>query len=118
MNGIEFREIRKRLGLSEAEFAEELGYTGNERNNVTAIQRYERGKRQVPLYMARLAWLLDQINSLTPIEKWTGFERFDLKSDDGVDIGRGSRWLPEWPEWTGYEFKSVPDVEHEEGSPA
>jgi transcriptional regulator with XRE-family HTH domain len=86
----EFRAIRNNLGLSEARFAELLGYTGLPRNNQTRIREYERGKKQVPLYIARLAWLCEQLAENRPI---------DLDKE-GVIV---------FPSWPGYDFESVPD---------
>ncbi len=94
MKGSEFREIRESLGLTPNEFAIELGYRGNERNNDALIDRYENGSKQIPLTVASLAWL---------IRKW-------------VDFGEG---LPDWPEWQGYELELKPlNDDPAGGSPA
>lgn len=84
MKGIEFRAIRKRLGLSKNQFAGQLGYTGNSHNNTTQIERFERDRKQIPLYIARLAWLMDQVITA----------RVPRTNDEMID----------WPQWEGYEF--------------
>lgn len=60
MPASEFAAIRRKLKLSADEFAIELGYEGNRRNNRTTILRFEGGKRAIPLTLAKLVWLLDQ----------------------------------------------------------
>lgn len=69
MSKTEFREIRKRLGLSSDEFAIELGYEGTRNGNRKTIERFERGMRAIPLPVAKLAFMLD------------------------------TRGIPEWPEY-------------------
>lgn len=91
MKGHELRRIREELGLSPNQFALELGYRGNPRNNDALIDRYENGSKQIPLTVASLAWL---------ILEW-------------VRVGRSlnveeSALLPQWPEWEGYELELKP----------
>lgn len=103
MSGAEFRAIRRRLGLNKNQFALELGYTGNTHNNVTQIARYEGERRLIPLYIARLAWLLDRLRALQeagmligafPVS-WPAWEyRFDPERDDDVSKPKAAR-LPE-----------------------
>ena len=92
MKGSEFREIRESLGLTPNEFAIELGYRGNERNNDALIGKYENGTRQIPLTVASLAWL---------IRDWVALLRAATGSTD-IE-------LPDWPEWEGYELKQLSD---------
>lgn len=70
VTGDEFKEARKALGMDKAAYARHLGYTGTDRNNEKLIRDYEQGRKPVPLYIARLAWLLAEIaadlNELTP----------------------------------------------------
>lgn len=90
------RAIRRRLGLGKNQFAKELGYTGTSRNNVTQIKRYEGDRRLIPLYIARLAWLLDQL----------------LASQSMLIANRVQTEgfpLPAWPQWPGYTFDHDPD---------
>lgn len=91
MKGPEFRKIREELGLTPNEFALELGYRGNERNNDALIDRYENGSKQIPLTVASLAWL---------IREWS----------DLVAVASGSSIveLPDWPQWEGYELELKP----------
>lgn len=87
MLGSEFRQIRKNLGLSEARFAELLGYTGKPVNNRTRIQEMERGKKPIPLYIARLAWLIDEVDAycdVMPEEVWPTF----VNDDGAVDFSK------------------------------
>lgn len=91
MRGSEFSAIRARLGLSEARFAALLGYTGTPRNNQTRIREYERDKKQIPLYIARLAWLIHRIVNVRHVPVMDGEIKF--------------------PEWPGYEFDHQPDEE-------
>lgn len=96
MKGEEFRKIREQLGLSQAEFAAELGYTGSRRNMRMLMERYESDRKQIPLYIARLAWLLG---------------RHAVGDYPGTQFG-----LVNWPVWPGYEFESTPDEEKESTS--
>lgn len=94
MQGAEMKQIRERLGMTELQLARAIGYTGTDRNDDTRIREYERGKKQIPLYIARLVWLIGA---------------FAEESDSlGYDA---SEQLPEWPEWPGYEFEHTPDSE-------
>lgn len=100
MNGTEFKAIRTRLGLTEALFATELGYTGKGKNRVNLIKDFESGAKRIPLYIARLAWL---IGRLVP------------------EIARNARGDPSfiddyhsivWPDWPGYTREELDDAEH------
>jgi len=95
MKGAELKRIRERLELSEDEFALELGYRGTARNNNTLINRYENDRKQIPLTVASLAWLIDQYFHLTLS-------------------------MPDWPEWPGYERDLEPinpDKDHRKDHP-
>lgn len=59
MTGKEFRLVRERLKLGRSQFALLLGYVGNDRNNNLRVRRLE-DEELVPLYIARLLWLIDQ----------------------------------------------------------
>jgi transcriptional regulator with XRE-family HTH domain len=94
MMGAQFRSIRKKLGITKNQFAIELGYRGNDRNNCMLIKRYEQGRKQIPLTVASLAWLIEFV--------------FDQSGK-----------LPDWPEWEGYDLELVPrQVEASVVSPA
>jgi len=100
MTGSELRMIRGRLGLSPLQFARLIGYTGTDRNDINRIRRFERGGHQIPLYIARLVWLIDSltrdVREFRP--EWPScFDR------DGNLI---------FPEWPGYEFEHTPDPQH------
>lgn len=56
----EFRRLREALNMSRDAFAIELGYEGNANGNRTSMRRFESGERNVPLPVAKLAWLLAQ----------------------------------------------------------
>ena len=86
MQGSEMKQIRELLGLDRVQFARLLGYTGTDRNDETRIRRYENqsDQYQIPLYIARLAWLI-------------------LRHHDNYGI------LPVFPEWPGYDFSHEPD---------
>ena len=92
MKAQEMKNLRQRMGLERLEFARLLGYTGSDRNDITRIRQYEsgRGGKQIPLYIARLVWLLAAHQRRT-----------------------GS--MPEFPAWPGYEFASAPDPKHQQG---
>lgn len=83
------RQIRERLGVGRLQFARALGYTGTDRNDETRIRRYENQSDRfpIPLYIARLAWLILRYRACT-----------------------GS--LPDFPEWSGYDFSHEPDEAH------
>lgn len=86
MTGSEMREIRRRLGMDRVRFARLVGYTGTDRNDIMRVRRYE-NSGQVPLYLARLVWLINM---------------WHLRTDK----------LPLFPEWKGYDFDHSPDPGH------
>lgn len=69
--------------MDRLQFARVIGYTGTDRNDMMRVRRHENGQ-QVPLYLARLAWL---------IVAWV----------------RRTGELPPFPAWPGYEFEHTPD---------
>lgn len=83
MNGFEFRSIRRRLDLTEADFAKELGYTGKGKNRINLIRDFEGGSKQIPLYIARLAWLIAKTPGKINWPFWPGYKREEL--DDALD---------------------------------
>jgi hypothetical protein len=95
MNGEEMRRIRMRLVLSEDAFASELGYTGKGKNRINLIRDFESGKKRIPLYIARLAWLIDIV--LRANAPGTGI----WQGDDGNITG--------WPDWPGYTREELDD---------
>lgn len=100
MKGQDLKNLRQRMGLERLQFARMLGYTGTDRNDITRIRSYENGKKQVPLYIARLAWLIEKVliaeRGTPPI--------WQANSADIVG----------WPSWPGYEFQHTPDPQHKE----
>src|SRR5882724_11079991 len=100
VKGPEFRQIREELGLTPNEFAIELGYRGNERNNDALIDRYENGSRQIPLTVASLAWLI--LEWVVLARAYTGHKDIEL---------------PDWPEWEGYELELKPLNDDPAGGP-
>lgn len=91
-------DIRGKLGLDRAAFARLIGYTGTDRNDDTRIRKYEQGKQQIPLYIARLVWLLGELKLETSTTS-------PVTMDPWTKVVRG------WPEWEGYEFEHTPDHE-------
>lgn len=86
MQGRELRELRRNLGDMDAlTFARAIGYTGTDRNDTMRIRSYERGTKQIPLYIARSAWML---------KMWWLTHQYTL---------------PKFPEWTGYDYTHEPD---------
>ena len=77
MTPAEFKAIRQHLGMDWADFGAELGLAGTPRNNATRVAEYERGKKPIPAYLARLAFMIK--------------EHFDAESGH----------LPEWPDSCG-----------------
>lgn len=88
MNGSELKQIRRGMRMERPEFARLIGYTGTDRNNALRVRRMEHSNEPVPLYIARLLWLIEM------------FTR---------------RWghLPDFPEWPGYDYEHNPDPGHE-----
>lgn len=80
------KAMRRGLRMNRIEFARLIGYTGTDRNDETRVKRHENSQR-IPLYIARLLWLL---------EHWRG------------ETGE----LPTFPSWPGYEFEHTPDPGH------
>ena len=101
MKGHEMRAIREEaLEMTELELARAIGYTGTDLNDKTRIREYERGKKQIPLYIARLVWLMSTIAQEVerdPEEIWPTC----VNETGEID----------WPKWTGYEFDHLPDAE-------
>lgn len=86
----EFKAIRDQLGQSKVEFARTLGYTGNDKNNSQRMREFETGERPIPLYIARLAWLIGEIMTdvdQEPQDLWP-----NCVNDDGAI---------DWPDWSG-----------------
>jgi len=104
MDGIEFRAIRNQLGLNRDQFARLIGYTGNTTNNKTQMRRYENGDRQIPLYIARLAWLIGRLDA------------YRLAPEHGLKIDKDQSGMIAWPYWSGYVFDSEPDDGGKEGT--
>ncbi len=86
MKGQEMRHLRQEMKLDRLGFARAIGYTGTDRNDVTRVRVYETDKKQIPLYIARLVWLL-------------------------AENRRMMGALPAWPAWPGYQFDHTPDPE-------
>ena len=84
MESVELKKLRQRLGLDRLQFARLLGYTGTDRNDEMRVRRYET-TRQVPLHIARFAWLIERFHQ-------------DHEGD-----------LPDFPDWAGYDFDHAPD---------
>jgi hypothetical protein len=93
MKGPEMKRLRLEMNLDRLQFARMLGYTGTDRNDVTRIRVYENQRKQIPLYIARLVWLLAEMSRMM-----------------------GS--LPAWPAWPGYDFDHTPDQEPEQADGA
>jgi hypothetical protein len=87
MKSQELKNLRRRLGLERLPFARLIGYTGTDRNDVMRVKQYEE-KKQVPLYIARLVWLIAEYRRTT---------------------GR----MPAFPDWQGYDYDHTPDPEHQ-----
>lgn len=103
MQAEEMKRIRKSLGMERIAFARLIGYTGTDRNSENRISAFENGRTQIPLYIARLVWLIDQIRTKVIHADYDGIEGFDL------DQSRA----PIFPEWPGYEFSHEPDPQHQ-----
>lgn len=67
----EFERIRKTLGLSLDGFAIELGYEGTKNGNRNTMLRFVRGRRPIPLPVAKLAWLMERNGTPTWPENLT-----------------------------------------------
>jgi hypothetical protein len=84
------REIRRRFRMERVDFAKLIGYTGTDRNNELRVKRLENAGDPVPLYIARLLWLI------------------------GLWARGHNNEIPPFPEWPGYEFGHAPDPGHKE----
>jgi hypothetical protein len=87
------RELRRRLGMDRLQMARVIGYTGTDRNDELRVKRLENAGDPVPLYIARLLWLIES--------NWLMF---------------GS--LPVFPQWEGYDFDHSPDPQQGEKNAA
>jgi hypothetical protein len=81
----ELTAIRVRFGLTKREFAYALGYSGNRNTLHLMMDRYESGRKPIPLTFARFVWLLDE---------WRM-----LNNDAGSPDLNG---MPQWPVWSEY----------------
>jgi hypothetical protein len=82
------RELRRRLGMDRLQLARVIGYTGTDRNDESRVKRLENAGEPVPLYIARLLWLIE-----------------DYAIVHGV--------LPTFPQWPGYDYDHTPDPQHQ-----
>ena len=57
MTGPELKAIRQKLGLSVVEFGRALGYQGQRQTVDVTVRRYELGTRDIPPWIARLAFM-------------------------------------------------------------
>lgn len=89
MTGSQLRELRRRLGMNRLQLARVIGYTGTDRNDELRVKRLENAGDPVPLYIARLLWLIEG--------NWQMFG-----------------CLPTFPQWSGYVFDHSPDPGHKE----
>lgn len=99
MNGSQMREIRRKLKMERAEFARLIGYTGTDRNNEMRVKRLENNGpgSPVPLYIARLVWLIDVV----------------LEARVPFTAPRFKNGMIDWPDWPGYDFDHSPDPHHQ-----
>lgn len=82
MTGDEMRAIREGLGLSQVQFGNALGYGSGNRNTVSiTVDRYERGKRLIPKWVATTVRALDRDGLLVFINSYRG-------ADDQVEFVR------------------------------
>jgi transcriptional regulator with XRE-family HTH domain len=86
MLGTDLREIRRLLRLDRLAFARLLGYTGTDRNDIMRVRKYENNRQQIPLYIARAAWMLAvwfrRTGELPPFPDWQGYN-FEHSADPG-----------------------------------
>ncbi len=85
MKGPEFKAIRESFGLNPQDWMYELGYGGNKNTLRLNCERYENGEKEIPLYLARYLWLLQQY-ALSPFDSPEPLK------------------MPRWPDWPGYHF--------------
>lgn len=90
MKGPEFRRIRKFFGLGKADWMYQLGYAGNKNTLFINCARYENGQREIPLWLARYVWLMEQWGRAQPPR------------------APAEAALPKWPEWPGYDLEERP----------
>lgn len=83
MTPAELIAIRKKIGISRVDLAYQLGYSGNQNTMRTMIARFETGRREIPLNVARYIWLL-----------WLVCGGHSVPMENG---------LPKWPNWPGYD---------------
>lgn len=57
MTGEELKAIRLKLGLSVIQMGRALGYSGNDNTVNVQVRRYELGTREIPPWIARLAFM-------------------------------------------------------------
>ena len=60
MPGARLKAIRKKLRLPVIAFGRALGYGGTENTISTVVRKYELGTRDIPRYIARLAYMLER----------------------------------------------------------
>lgn len=99
MNNNDFRRLRRETGLDEAGYATLLGYTGNGKNRVNLIRDFESGKKKIPLYIARLAWLIGEVRE-------DAIDNADIGMPEYTD-STGVVRFPDWPGYTREELENV-----------
>lgn len=93
------------LELSKSKFARAIGFTGTDRNNTAKIREFENGRKQIPLYIARLVWLIGEIAAGVaeePPDLWPS-----MVDEDGKII---------WPDWPGYDYSDTATAEPSEAA--
>lgn len=81
--------------MSRLQMARAIGYTGTDRNDADRVRKHESAEL-VPLYLARLVWLIHKIILDGRVAR--------LGVDDDGN-------LQGFPNWAGYEFEHTPDTE-------
>ena len=99
MKGAELRMIRRKLHLTKFEFGRLLGYQAERKPLVVLIHRLENGRKSIPAYIARLAWLIDRVYDLNlglyQAGRISGLEVvYPLPTTRGL--------LPDFPAWPEY----------------
>jgi transcriptional regulator with XRE-family HTH domain len=82
MTSGEFRAIRKRLGLTQAQLASLLGYTSS--MTISAFER-RTNPRIIP---AHLGWLMEALDSGFWPREWPP-KKSNVQGGDGTDSGAG-----------------------------
>jgi hypothetical protein len=96
MTGKELKALRYKLGMKKLEYGRMLGFLSTQHSLAVHMHRLENQRRPIPLYIARLAWLIDQV--------------YEMNVTIHRKIPVDPQGLPAWPHWPRYTLDPEPEM--------